>query len=95
VSGVTVVNVYKPPSSNWSSNTFKVFPHPTIYVADFHSQNQLWGYEHNNTEGNRLLEWMTLNKIYLMYNPKDKGTFHSARWRKDLSMIIQDAEVMT
>jgi hypothetical protein len=28
---------------------------------------------------------MTLNKIHLIYNPKDKGTFHSARWRKDYS----------
>jgi hypothetical protein len=39
---------------------------------------------------------MTLNKIYLKYNPKDNGTFHLARWRKDyspdLSMITQDPE---
>jgi hypothetical protein len=47
---VTVVNVYKPPNSNWSSNTLKVFPHPTIYVGDFNSHNQLCGYEHNNAD---------------------------------------------
>jgi hypothetical protein len=37
-----------------------------------------------------------MNKIHVIYNPKDKGTFHSARWRKDyspdLSMITQDPE---
>jgi hypothetical protein len=37
---------------------------------------------------------MTLNKIHLIYNPKDKGMLHSARWRKyycpDLSMITHD-----
>jgi exonuclease III len=41
VTGVTVVNVYKPSSSNWSSNTLKVFRRPSIYVGDFNSHNQL------------------------------------------------------
>jgi hypothetical protein len=76
VDGTIVVNVYKPPA--------KKFPHPAIYVGDFNSHNQLWGYdEHNNADGNRLLEWMTLNNLHLIYHPKDKGTFKSARWRKD------------
>jgi hypothetical protein len=86
VSGVTIVNVYKPPSSNWSSNTLKVFPHSKIFVGDFNSHNQLWSFEHNNTYGNCLLEWIT----------QDKGTYHLARWRKDyyrdLSTITQDPE---
>jgi hypothetical protein len=34
--------------------------------------------------------------VYLIYNPKDKGTFQSAKWMKDyspdLSMITQDPE---
>jgi hypothetical protein len=69
VSGVMVVN--KPPSSNWSSNTL-VFPHPTFYVGDFNFHNQLWGYEHNNADGNRLLEWMTLIKIHRICKQKSK-----------------------
>jgi hypothetical protein len=48
VSGVTKVNVCNPPSPKWSSNTLKVFPHPTIYVGHLNSHNQLWGHEHNN-----------------------------------------------
>jgi exonuclease III len=43
ISGVIVVNVYKPLSSNWSSNTLKGIPQPTIYGGDF---------EHNNADGN-------------------------------------------
>jgi exonuclease III len=54
VNGGTVVNVYKPSSFNWSSNTLKIFRHPTIYVGDFNFYNQLWGYEHNNADGSRL-----------------------------------------
>jgi Reverse transcriptase (RNA-dependent DNA polymerase)/Endonuclease-reverse transcriptase len=88
-----IVNVYKPPSVNWTNNIIKIFRHPAIYVGDFNSHNQLWGYEHNDTSGNLLLEWMTLSKLHLIYHPKDKGTFHSARWRKDytpdLSMITR------
>jgi exonuclease III len=45
VSGGTVVNVYKPSSFNCSSNTLKIFRHPTIYVGNFNSHNKLWGYK--------------------------------------------------
>jgi hypothetical protein len=83
VDGTIVVNVYKPPNDNWSNVLLKLFPHPVIYVGDFNSHNQLWGYEHKDADGNRLLEWMTPNKFYLIYHPKDKGTFKSARWGKD------------
>jgi Reverse transcriptase (RNA-dependent DNA polymerase)/Endonuclease-reverse transcriptase len=96
VDGITVINVYKPPNASWANNPLKIFPHPAVYVGDFNSHNQLWGYEHNDTDGNLLQEWMTLNKLHLIYHPKDKGTFLSARWRKDytpdLSIITRDSE---
>jgi hypothetical protein len=82
VDGTIVVNVYKPPSASWSNDPLKLFPHSAAYVGDFNSHNQLWGYEHNDVDGNRLLEWMTLNKLHLFYHPKDKETFKSARWGK-------------
>jgi len=65
INGFNIVNVYKPPSKNWSNDILKVFPHPVIYIGDFNSHNQMWGYEHNNIDGNRLLEWMILHKIYI------------------------------
>jgi hypothetical protein len=67
------VNVYKPTNASWSNVPFKLF----------NSHNQLWGYEHNDADRNRRLEWMTLNKFHLIYHPKDKGTFKSAGWGKD------------
>jgi hypothetical protein len=83
VDGTIVVNVYKLPSASWSNVLLKLFPHPAIYVGDFNSHNQLWCYEHNDADGNRLLERTTLNKLHLIYHPKDKGTFKLARWEKD------------
>jgi hypothetical protein len=93
---IIIVNVYKPLSSSWSSNPLKIFPHPAIYVGDFNSHNQQWGYDHNNVDGNLIHEWMTLNSLHLIYHPKDKGTFRSAKWNKDytpdLSIVTRAAE---
>ncbi|XP_055714426.1 uncharacterized protein LOC129808680 [Phlebotomus papatasi] len=83
VSGVTVINVYKPPSSRWPRVPLKSFSHPAVYVGDFNSHNQAWGYEDSDIDGNLLFEWMTLNNLYLIYSSKSKGTFRSARWQKD------------
>jgi hypothetical protein len=89
------VNVYKPPSVNWLNNTLEKLPHPAIHVGDFNSHNQAWGYEHKDIDGNRLMEWMTLYKMHLIYHPKDIGIFRSARWQKDyapdLSMMTQES----
>jgi hypothetical protein len=96
VSGISIVNVYKPHSVNWLNNTLEKLPHPEIYVGDFNSHNQAWGYEeHNDIDGNRLMEWTTPYKMHLIYHPKDIGIFRSARWQKDytldLSMMIQES----
>jgi hypothetical protein len=75
------------------NNTLEKLLHPAIYAGDFNSHNQAWEYEHNDIDGNRLMEWMTLYKMNLIYHPKDIGTFRSARWQKDytpdLSMMTQ------
>jgi exonuclease III len=68
---VEAVNVYKPPSASWSNVSLTVFPYLAIYVGDFNSHNHLWGYEHNDADGNRLFEWMTLNKLHLIYHPRN------------------------
>jgi hypothetical protein len=48
-----------------------------------------------DSDGNRLMEWMTLYKMHLIYHPKDIGTFRFARWQKDytpnLSMMTQES----
>jgi hypothetical protein len=90
VNGISIVNVYKPHSVNWLNNTLEKLPHPAIYVGDFNSHNQVWGYEHNDIDGNRLMEWMTLYNMHLIYHPKDIGTFRSARWQKEYTPDLQN-----
>jgi hypothetical protein len=50
VDGTIVVNVYNSPSASWSNVPLKLVPHPAIYVGDFNSHNQLWGYKHNSVQ---------------------------------------------
>jgi exonuclease III len=53
--GIMIVNVYKHLSENWSSALYKIFPNPMICAEDFKSHNQIWGYKHNNIDGNHRL----------------------------------------
>jgi hypothetical protein len=88
-------NVNKLPSVYWLNISLEKLPHPAIYVDDFNSHNQAWEYEHNDIDGNHLMEWMILYRIHLIYHPKDIGTFRSARWQKDytpdFSMMTQES----
>jgi exonuclease III len=45
VSGISIVNVYKPSNANWLNNTLEKLSHPAIYLGDFNSHNQAWGYD--------------------------------------------------
>jgi len=85
ICGITVINIYKPPNEEWSNPPIKLFEHPAVYVGDFNSHSQMWGYDLNDRNGDIIINWITLNIMELIYNAKEKGTFHSARWQKDYS----------
>lgn len=91
---LNVVNIYKPPRSNWSTPPLPLFPHPTIYMGDFNSHHQNWGYDQNDINGNSVNEWINTNNHELVFNIKDRGTFKSARWNKnynpDLCVVSRD-----
>lgn len=57
--------------------------HPSIYAGDFNSHHQNWGYSMNDDNGTQVNQWSEYNNLWLVYDAKDKGTFHSARWRRD------------
>ena len=38
------------------------------------------GYSKSNNDGTCLVEWASANNLTLLYNPKEPGSFHSARW---------------
>lgn len=83
VNDLSLVNVYKPPNVPWSSSVMKTYSHPAVYCGDFNSHNTEWGYSVNDQQGEQVMEWSSLNELKLIYDPKERGTFHSARWNRD------------
>lgn len=92
----SIINVYKPPSEEFSSNVLPSFDKPTIVIGDFNSHNTLWGYSNNDTDGENVVNWMTREDFSLLYDATDPKTFRSARWRRsytpDLGFISKDAD---
>ncbi|XP_047120158.1 uncharacterized protein LOC124803050 [Schistocerca piceifrons] len=81
VNDMTIFNVYKPPSSSWSPPMLPVTLHPAVYIGDFNSHRFKWGYNKNNSDGVCLADWAETNNYHLLYNAKDKPTFHSSAWK--------------
>ena len=82
---VHIANVYKSPNEKWDRGVLPVLPHPAVYVGDFNSHHAVWGYNTSNEDGELLLDWAESNDLHVVYDPKQPGTFHSARWRQDYS----------
>lgn len=80
IENIIIVNVYKPPVVPWPNRVLPVIPHPTIYLADFDSQHEQWRYSDNNENGLKLADWAEENKLYLIFDAKEKGTFKSGVW---------------
>ena len=80
----SIINVYKPPSIDWTdSNLPTSLSSPTIYVGDFNSHHNDWGYESCDENGNKLALWAETNDLVLIHDAKQPGSFHSARWGRD------------
>uniref|UniRef100_H3ADY9 Reverse transcriptase domain-containing protein n=1 Tax=Latimeria chalumnae TaxID=7897 RepID=H3ADY9_LATCH len=43
----------------------------------------IWGYRKSDQNGVDLLDWALLHDLHLIHDPKQWGTFHSARWKQD------------
>ena len=84
-SGITVVNIYKPPGVEWPTPALSILPHPTVYAGDSNSHSTEWGYRVSYKAGDQLSQWENDNNFHLLYDPKQNGSFHSARWKKDYS----------
>jgi hypothetical protein len=85
VASLHIVNIYKPPGSTWSGSRLPILNHPCLYIGDFNSHHQDWGYEQNDANGDFLHDWITNNNLSLLFDAKDRGTFVSAKWRKEYS----------
>ena len=86
VGGFHIANTYKPPSERWDSqNPFPALPHPTVLVGDFNSHHPDWGYQESDLDGDQLQNWASCNDFHLVHDAKQRGTFHSARWKREYS----------
>jgi len=48
-------------------------------------EHSMWVYADTSADGDTLVEWATHNNLTLIHDAKQRGTFHSARWKKDSS----------
>ena len=79
VEGVTIVNVYKPPTFRLQPDSIPVFTSPCIYAGDFNCRSTTWGYSSSNPDGDILEDWASASGVHL-YDPKQPDSFHSGRW---------------
>ena len=80
VEGVTVTNVYKPPSFRLQADSIPSFAPPCIYAGDFNCRSTTWGYNSTNHDGAALEDWASATGVQLIYDPKEPDSFHSGRW---------------
>lgn len=97
VCNIHITNVYKPPNKCWLSDVIPCYDHPSVYAGDFNSHHSNWGYSANDRNGTDLDHWSEDNKLWLLFDPKEKRTFHSARWRRDynpdLAFVSMDSDL--
>lgn len=62
-------------------NTYKRYP-PYNLVGDLNSDHNLWNYEHNDKNGETLLDLEENINHQLIVDSKDKPIFFSRRWLK-------------
>ncbi|XP_047999764.1 uncharacterized protein LOC125236889 [Leguminivora glycinivorella] len=82
VQDTSIVNIYKPPAQEWGDG-LPVFPHPCIFAGDFNSHHIAWRYDSNDLNGIHLQQWAEQNSFHLVFDAKEKGSFRSARWKRD------------
>ena len=89
VSGVNIVNVYKPPPVSLTPNAIPVFPNPCLYAGDFNCQHTDWGYYSITPDVECLTDWAANSGLVLLYNPKDAPSFFFYdRWNTGTSLDL-------
>ena len=76
----TVINVYKPPSTNLNTTVIPYFSRPCMYAGDFNCHSTTWGYRSTNASGEALEDWASASGLNLLHDPKQPDSFHSSRW---------------
>jgi len=68
--------------------------HPGVYIGDFNAHSTKWGYSSEDEGEERLVNWSQINRMFLISDAKQGGTFDSDRWGTtkypDLCFITSD-----
>uniref|UniRef100_H3ARZ8 Endonuclease/exonuclease/phosphatase domain-containing protein n=1 Tax=Latimeria chalumnae TaxID=7897 RepID=H3ARZ8_LATCH len=88
VGELTITNVYKPPLVQWLDPPLPPSQHPSIHLGDFNSHHTMWGYEDDNYNGLTIVQWASLEDKFLLFDAKDRGTFHSSRWQREYNTEV-------
>ena len=80
ISGVLVVNVYKPPKSPLIPKNLPRTSQSCIFAGDFNCHSTEWGYHETDKNGDLLADWASNMGLALLHDPKEPKSFRSGRW---------------
>ena len=63
--------------------TCSILPPPRCILVISTATALSGGYRVSGKAGDQLSQWTNDNNYHLLYDPKQNGAFHSARWKKD------------
>jgi len=94
ITDVTLLNIYKPSNVVWPTPPLPTTSHPSVLIGDFNIRHINWGYESIDENGAILSDWIESENMQLVFNAKDRKTFHSGRWNRgyypDLCIVSKD-----
>jgi len=79
VEGVTIINVYKPPSVKMDTTGLPYFSRPCMYVGDFNCHSTTCGHRSTNASGEAFEDWAFASGLNMLHDPKQPDSFHSRR----------------
>lgn len=90
--GITILNIYKLPNDNCPNPVLPAIAHPSLLASDFKIHYTSKNANYKN--GEKLCEWLNTEDLKLIFNAKDRCTFHFDRcnhgYYPDLCVITKD-----
>ena len=96
IGSLTITNVYKVPTAQWTDTVLPLQSHPALYAGDFNSHHSEWDCRDDDENGEKLVSWARNGELQLVHDSKDRRTFYSKAHRTetnpDLCFVSSDIE---
>ena len=79
---VEITNVYHPPPAIFDPSCLPAVSEQFILSGDLNCRHETWGYPNANSNGENLANWVSLNNLVTLFDPKQPASFHSGRWNR-------------